>query len=685
MKKYAADEIRNIAVIGHGGEGKTTLCEVMLYNGKATDRIGKITDGNTVMDFDEAEIAKKMSISLSAAYFEWQGAKINLLDVPGFYDFEGELRQGFAAADGAVLVAGANGVCTVGAEKAIKYSLKTKMPMVIFVNGIDKENSDYLKTVEAFKDKFPAKLAPIQIPIIEGGKMKGYINALKEKAYLFADGGPVETEIPADMQAEYESLKSQLTETAAENDDELLEKFFEDGTLSKEDTVKGIRIGLANGNTIPVMAGSALLNKGVFNLMDEIVNYMPKAKERFYPAKDGEGNEIVLDCDADKPFAALVFKTTVDAFVGKLNMLKVVRGRLKSGVTVINSATGKEERISQIYILKGKKQESVDELSAGDIGAVSKLSATNTGDTLCDASFKVEFDRIDFPQPVISMAVYAEKSGEEDKIFAGLNKISEEDRSFRVDKEVETGEILIHGQGEMQLEIICRKLKNKFGTGAILKTPKIAFREMIKKVIETEGKHKKQSGGHGQYGHCKIRFEPTDGDFIFDEEVVGGSVPKNYIPAVEKGVRECLKNGIIAGYPVVGLKAVLYDGSYHDVDSSEIAFKLAAALCFRQLTQANPVLLEPVMSVRIKVPEAYMGDILGDLNKRRGKVLGMDLLDDSQVINAEVPKAELLRYATELRSMTQGRGKFSAEFLRYEEMPFTIAEKIIEERKKAEK
>ncbi len=676
-------DIRNIAVIGHSGEGKTSVCEAILFNGKATDRLGKVTDGNTVTDYDEQEIARKMSISLALAYTMWEGVKINLLDVPGFYDFEGEENEALRAAGGALIVTSATGTVSVGAEKAIEKCLKAKKPMVLFINGMDKENADYNGTIAALQEKYAGKIAPIQIPLMDGNKMVGYINALTEKAFRFSEEGLKEIPIPEEMKATLEQMQANLTETAAENDDALLDKYFGEGELSKEEVIHGIRKGIYSVNTIPVMAGSALQNRGIINLMGEIVKYMPSAEERGEILASAVDKDELTDitCEADAPFAAQVFKTIVDPFVGKLNIMKVFRGTLKSGATVYNATTGKTERINQIYLLKGKKQEAVNELTAGDIGAVNKLTATNTGDTLCDESAKVKFDPIHFPRAVLSMAIYAEKKGEEDKIFQGLNKLAEEDYTFSVTKNAETGEMLISGQGETHLDVINKKLKAKFNVTAVLKTPKIAYRETIRKKVEAEGKHKKQSGGHGQYGHCKVRFEPFDGEFEFAEEVVGGSVPKQYIPAVEKGLIECLPHGVLAGYPVTGLRAVLYDGSYHDVDSSEMAFKLAAAIAFKEgLKNASPCLLEPVMKLKIAIPEAFLGDIMGDMNKRRGRILGIDMLEGLQIVNAEAPQAEIQKYATDLRSMTQGRGKFMAELARYEEVPAAEAEKIIKAR-----
>ena len=677
-------DIRNIAVIGHSGEGKTSVVEALLFNGGMTDRLGKVTDGNTVTDYDEQEIARKMSISLSMAYTMWDGVKLNLLDVPGFYDFEGEENEALRAAGGALIVTGATGTLTVGAEKAIDKCLKNKIPMVVFINGVDKDNADYAGTVAALKEKYAGKIAPIQIPLMEGNKMVGYINALKETCYHFADEAKKQpVPIPEELKGTLADMQANLTETAAENDEALLDKYFEEGSLTKDEIIHGIRKGIYNVNTIPVMAGSALQNRGIINLMDEIVKYMPSAEERqeMLATAVDSGDLTGVTCEPDAPFAAQVFKTVVDPFVGKLNVLKVFRGTLKSGSTVYNATTGKTERINQIYLLKGKKQEPVSELSAGDIGAVNKLAATNTGDTLCYEGTKIKFDPIHFPRPVLSMAIYAEKKGDEDKIFQGLNKLAEEDYTFSVAKNAETGEMLISGQGETHLDVINRKLKAKFNVSALLKTPKIAYRETIRKTVEAEGKHKKQSGGHGQYGHCKVRFEPFDGEFEFAEEVVGGSVPKQYIPAVEKGLIECLPHGVLAGYPVTGLRAVLYDGSYHDVDSSEMAFKLAAAIAFKEgLKNAKPVLLEPVMRLKIAIPESYLGDIMGDMNKRRGRILGIDMLEDMQVVNAEAPQAELQKYATDLRSMTQGRGKFMSELARYEEVPPAESEKIVKAR-----
>lgn len=685
MSKFEAGNIRNIAIVGHSGEGKTSLAEAMLFNGKSIDRLGKTTDGNTVMDYDEQEIAKKISISLSVAYTVWRDTKINIIDVPGFYDFEGEAEEAMRAATGVVLVADANGSVSVGAEKMVDFCLRHKKPLIIFVNGIDKENANFVSTVEAFRDKYGKRIATMHAPIMDGGKMKGYVSIISSKAYEFTKGGRVSIPIPADMTGRVQAIKNGLIEAAAENSEELLDKYFTEGTLPNDDIITGIKIGIAAGDCIPVMGGSATQNMGVINLMEEIVDLMPSPDEVPPQVAENESGEAIeVACDASAPFAAQVFKTTVDPFVGKLNMLRVFSGTLKSGVTVLNMRTGEKERINQLYLLKGKKQEAVDELCAGDIGAVSKLNATNTGDTLCDENKKVVFPPIAFPKPVLTMAIYAGKSGDEDKIFQGLNRLAEEDLTFKVEKDKETGEMVIRGQGETQLEVLCKKLKAKFGCEVDLREPKIAYKETIRGTAEAEGKHKKQSGGAGQFGVVNIRFEPgaADGEFEFVDAVVGGAVPRQFIPAVEKGLREAVKKGVLAGYPMTNVKCTLFDGKYHPVDSKEVAFVSAAKLAYDDAClRAQPVLLEPIYKVKVIVPESYMGDILGDMNKRRGRILGMDLIEGKQVINAEVPLAEMGKYATDLRSMTQGRGRFESEFDHYEEVPYATQEKIVKDAK----
>ena len=676
-------QIKNIAVIGHSGEGKTTLCEAMLFNAGVTDRMGTVESGTAVMDFDEIERAKKFSVYTSVAHLNWKGIKINLLDLPGFYDFEGERHEGLAACGGAVLVIGANGVLPIGAESVVNYCLKLGKPLVIFINGMDKPNADYAGTVAALKEKYAGKIAPIQLPIMQDGKMTGYINSIQERAYEFSTSGPKEIPVPDELKEQMDAMQDRLVETAAENDEVLLDKYFEQGGLTKADAVHGIRKGIATGNVIPIMAGSALNNRGVINLLDEIVTYMPTANERRRLATDLAADELVyVDADETQPFAALVFKTVYDSYTGKLNYIKVLRGKLKTGDTVYNVNTGKEERIGQIFTLAGKKCELVTELTAGDLGAVNKLTATDTNHTLCAVGTNIQFDPVHFPRPCLSLAVKAANKGEEDKVFAGLAKMREEDYTFSVTKNTETGELILSGQGETHIEILCAKLKSRFGIATVLNEPRIPYRETIRKTATAEGKHKKQSGGHGQYGHCKVRFEPCESDFEFGDEVVGGAVPRQYIPAVEKGLRECLSRGVLAGYPVVGVRAVLFDGSYHDVDSSEMAFKAAAALAFREgMKNASPVLLEPVVKLKTAVAGEYLGAVMGDISKRRGRIVESVTEGDITTVVAEVPLAETAKYATELRSLTRGQGRFSTEFLRYEELPPALAEKVIADNK----
>ena len=683
----SANNIRNIAIIGHSGEGKTSLAEAILFNGKTIDRLGKVLEKNTVMDFDSEELARGISVSLAVAYTNWQNVKINVIDVPGFYDFEGEFEQAMRAVGSAVLVADASGQVSVGAERCLDYCFKNKIPLIIFINGIDKENADYIKTVESFRAKYGKKIATMHAPIIRENKMQGYVSVISGKAYEFTKGGRQEVAIPDAMKADIDSLKESLTEAAAETSEAFLDKYLTEGELSNDEIIVGVKNGLFTGDLVPIMGGSALQNMGVINLMNEIVDIMPSPVERKpFPANEVEGGKVTfVSCDGYKPFSAQVFKTVADPFVGKLNMIRVVTGTLRSGMTVYNSTTGERERINTVYVMKGKKQEAVEELSAGDIGAVNKLNNTNTGDTLCEESNKIKFFDIPIPKPVLTMAITASKSGEEDKVFGGLNRLAEEDLSFKVEKDLSTGEMVIRGQGETHLDVICKKLKAKFGVEATLKSPKVAFKESITGSAEAEGKHKKQTGGAGQFGVVNILFEAgaSDGEFEFVDEVVGGAVPKQFIPAVEKGLREAIKEGVLAGYPMVNLKCTLKDGKYHPVDSKEVAFVSAAKLAYEDgIKRANPVILEPVYEYKITVPENYTGDILGDMNKRRGRILGMDSVSGLQVVLAEAPLAEMLKYATDLRSMTQGRGKFVGNFLRYEEVPFSAREKIIEEAKK---
>lgn len=685
MAGISAKNIRNIALLGHGGEGKTTLAEAILFNAKAIDRQGRVDDGNTTMDFDPEEIGKKISISLATANATFKGVKLNLIDVPGFFDFEGEFVQAMTVADCALVVTGPGGTLPVGTEKALDYCVAHKVPTMIFINGMDKENANYWDTVNAVSQKYSTKIVPLMIPLMENGKMTGYANVLEGLFYKVGAHGENGQPLPDSLKSKYEELKGVVMEKAAESDEELLMKFFDSGELSAEEMVKGMKQGVKEGAAIGVFGGSALANFGVFNLMNNLISMMPSAAEaKPVVAFDENDKPTELKPDENAPVVIRIFKTIADPFVGRLSLFKVVSGTLKSGLTLKNASKDSEEKISSIYFLKGKKQETVDAACAGDIGALAKLSNATTGDTLSEGR-ELRLPPIELPKPVLSMAVYAAKKGDEDKIFGGLNRLKDEDISFTVTKNAETNEMLLSGVGETQLEILCRKLKNKFGVEAVLKEPRIAYRETIKKMAEAEGKHKKQSGGAGQFGQCSVRFEPgaADGQFEFVDAVVGGAVPRQFIPAVEKGLREAIKEGVLAGYPMVDLKCTLFDGKSHPVDSKEVAFVSAAKLAYAEgVAKAAPAILEPIYQLKITVPESFMGDILGDMNKRRGRILGMEMVDGKQVINAECPLAEVLKYATDLRSMTQGRGSYEMEFVRYEEVPATQVPKIIEDAKK---
>ncbi len=675
------DRLRNIALIGHGGEGKTTLAEAILFNCNVIDRQGKIDDGNTVMDYDPEEIAKKSSIGLSCAYGEYNGYKFNLIDVPGFYDFECEMGEALAVCDAAIIVSGANGTLTVGTEKAIDYCTLHKIPAMLFINGLDKENSNFIKTVDAIKEKYGHKIAPMIVPNMVDGKMKGFVKV----AYgTLRNWDLTEEAIPDYLQSDYETARLTVCEAAAENDEALLEKFFSEGDLSSEEIERGVKLGISTCSTITVLGGSALKNHGIFNLMDKIISTLPSPSDAGIQRAMVNGEKVAIGPDPNNQTILRVFKTVVDPYVGRLNYIKVVSGTLKSGDTLKISGSHEEEKISGIYLVTGKKQESVSELKAGDIGALSKLSNVRTGDTLYEKDEAI-FRPFDIPPAMYKRAIQAEKKGEEDKIFAGLNKLKDEDISFKIEKNQDTGEMIIAGVGATQLEVLRKKLKSKFGVSAILTEPKIAYKETIRKLAEGEGKHKKQSGGAGQYGHVKIRFEPSSEDVMFEfvDEVVGGVVPKSFIPAVEKGLKEAIKEGVLAGYPLINLKATLYDGSYHPVDSKEVAFVSAAKLAYAEgISKADPVIKEPVMTVVIKAPDSYMGDIMGDMNKRRGRILSADQEGSLSIITAEVPESEIMEYSTDLRSLTQGRGVFTAEFTRYEEVPYEQQSKIIAEANK---
>lgn len=686
MKDFTSDKIRNVCLISHGGAGKTTLAEAMLFNSGALERFGRVEDGTTTSDFDPEEIKRKNSIGTSICPCEWKDHKINVIDTPGYFDFVGEVKQGIRVADSAIIVVPAKSGVAVGTEKAWTYANQRKLPRMFFVNGMDDENEDFFKVLDQLVGTFGKNVVTFEIPITDEGKFIGYVNLVSMTAKKFDKDQLVDIDIPDGLKDKAEEIRTALKEAVAETSEELMIKYFDGIDFTEEEFSKGLHDGLKDGSLVPVFCGSALINRGVKILMDSIIKLMPSPLEvgSIKATKHGSDSEVELKVQQEAPLSALVFKTIADPFVGKISMMRVFSGVLKSDSTVYNTTTEKTEKISQLFILRGKKQIPVSMLVAGDIGAVAKLQSVNTNDTLCSQSNAVVLDKIEFPEPVISMAVEPKTKGDEEKIGSGLHKLQDEDPTFKVSLNTETHQTIISGVGEIHLDVIVSKLKSKFGVSVNLKDPIVPYRETIKKKVKVEGKHKKQSGGHGQYGHVWIEFEPGENEGLtFEEKIFGGAVPRQYFPAVEKGLVESIKKGVLAGYPVVNLKATLVDGSYHAVDSSEMAFKIAAHSAYKKgLEQATPVLLEPIAHVEVYVPDSYMGDIIGDLNKRRGRVLGMNPQDGGiQQLIAEVPQAEMFKYATDLTSMTQGRGKFKLWFERYEEAPPNVSQKVIEESK----
>jgi len=683
MKVYQTEQIRNLALIGHGSSGKTTLTEALLYATGVTNRQGRVDDGNTMSDFDKQEIARKVSIGTSVIPIEWKDTKFNLLDTPGYFDFVGEVYSALKASESALILVDASASVEVGTEKAWKYTQEYNIPRAIFVNKMDKENVNFNKVLDDIKNTFGDKIIPFTLPIGEAESFKGIVDVIDEVAYEYNGKDSKKVDIPADIHSQIQSIKDQLMEKIAETDEVLMEKYFEGEAFTEEEIKKGIKLAIKNGDLVPLLVGSAEKTMAVDSILNLFKNFMPSPLDMDVNVGYKDQEKVERKLDVKQPFSALVFKTIVDPFVGKLSLFKVLSGKITKDQEIYNSSKEKGEKLGGLFVLRGKNQIEVPEIVAGDIGATAKLQLTQTGDTLCDKSSPIVYDRIKYPEPTLFLAVEPKAKGDDEKISASLTKLTEEDPTFVVSRNAETKQLLIGGQGNMQLTVIVDKLKNNFGVDVNLNKPKVAYRETIKGTASVQGKHKKQSGGAGQYGDVHIRFEPCEEEFVFAEEVFGGAVPKNFFPAVEKGLRESLEHGVLAGYPVVNVKATLFDGSYHPVDSNEMAFKIAASLAFKKgMEQANPVLLEPIMRVEILVPEDYMGDIMGDMNKRRGRILGMEPQEDGyQLVIAEAPQAELFEYAIDLRSMTQARGSFRMEFARYEEVPGNIAEKIIEEAK----
>jgi len=671
LKKYTTDKIKNVGIVAHGGAGKTSLAEAILYNAGLTTRIGKVDDGSTVTDYLPEEIKRQVTINLTPAPFEWQGYKVNMVDTPGYSDFIGEVKGTLRAVDNALMVVcGVSGV-EVQTEVIWDFLSEKNMPRIFFVNKLDRENSNFFKVVDELKECFGTGVVPIQIPIGAEEQFSGIVDALHQKAYTYKDGKSAEIAIPEDLSNQVAEYRDVIMEAAAESDDELLMKYLEGEELSSEEIITGFIKGVKDGKIYPVLAGSALKNIGIQQLMDGLVEFLPSPLE-------------VTDKDilTEAP-SALVFKTLADPYVGKLSFIRVFTGTLQGNTPIYNANKEKEEKIGNFLMVRGKTQENLSEVVAGDICAVAKLQDTLTGHTLCTKTKPVILEDIDFPEPTLAVAIAPKSRGDEDKVGNAISRLLEEDPTLKIEKNADTHETILRGMGEMHLDIVVEKLKNKFGVEVEMQTPKVPYKETIRGSVKVQGKHKKQSGGAGQYGDVWVNLEPLpDAEFEFKEEIFGGAVPKNYFPAVEKGIREAMQEGVLAGFPVTNVRATLVDGSYHPVDSNEMAFKIAGSLAFKKgAEKANPVLLEPIMNIEVMGPEQFMGDIMGDLNSKRGRIMGMEPKGKFQVIKAQVPLSELGRYAIDLKSITQGRGTFKMEFSHYEDVPQKLAEEIIKARK----
>lgn len=686
MKVYKTADIRNISLLGHRGSGKTTLIESLLYVKDYIKKKGDIEAGTTVSDFDKEEIRRLFSINTSLIPIEHEECKFNFLDTPGYFDFVGEVVSALRVSASSILVLDATAGVEVGAEKAWRMLEERKLPRIIFINKMDKGYVNYPKLLAELKEKFGKKIAPFCIPIGEKEEFKGFVNVVDLKGRVFNGKECVDAPIPADI--DVSEVRNLLFEAIAETDEELMEKYFAGEEFTKEEIVKGLHKGVVYGDIVPVIVGSAFQGIGIHTLLDFIKLYMPCPTELFSGERIGKDPVTQADktvkITEENPFSAIVFKTLVDPFIGKISFFKVNSGVLKKDMEVLNTTKNKKERIAQLITMQGIKQIELDALYAGDIGATTKLQYTQTGDTLCDKALSVVFNKINFPKPNIFSGIVPAEKNDDEKLSTCLQRMMEEDPTFVVKRNYETKQLLIGGQGEKHIYIILCKIKNKFGVHATVEDVIVSYRETILGKAEVQGKHKKQSGGAGQFGDVFIRFEHSDEDFEFFDEIKGGVVPKNYIPAVEKGLIEAKEKGCLAGYPVINFKATLYDGSYHAVDSNELSFKLAAILAFKSgMEKAKPILLEPVVKMEITIPEDYLGDVMGDINKRRGRVLGMEPNQyGEQVLVVEVPEAEILKYSIDLRALTQGRGEFSYDFVRYEELPENISKRIIEERAK---
>ncbi len=683
---YTARDIRNVCLIGHGGDGKTALAESMLYYTKGTDRLGKSAEGTTVSDFDPEEIKRKYSISTSIIPIEYGKSKINLFDNPGYFDFAGEVMQSIRVVDSGVIVVSAKNGIGVGTEKSWKYLYERKLPRFVYISKLDEEHADFFKTFEALREKFGKTLAPIVIPITEGDKTVGIVDIIHKNAFLSGKGKSQHTDIPEGLQDKVEEYYEFLCEAVAETSEENMEKYFAGEPFTLGEIITGINRGVKDLSLVPVFCGSAMTGLGTEALIHGLVDFAPDPTEG-YPqeAVNENGEEVTINCAPDETPVMYIFKTVSDQY-GKQSFFKVISGNITPDLTLENARSGDMEKLGHIYTVKGKKTTEVKVLNCGDIGVVSKLASVKTGDTLCVPARPLTLKPAEYHEPCHSRAIYAKVKGQEEKIASGLTRLAEEDLSFKLVNNAETKEMVLTGAGDIHLDVLCSKLKSKFGVESELREPKVAYRETIRKSATVRGRHKKQSGGHGQFGDVVIEFSPGETqELTFEEKVVGGAVPKNFFPAVEKGLRESCEKGVLAGYPMVFVKATLLDGSYHPVDSSEMAFKMAASLAYKEgIPQAGPVILEPIGSLKVTIPDSMMGDIMGDLNKRRGRIMGMTPDDDgNQVVEAEVPMSEMMSYAIDLRSMTQGSGSFTFAFVRYEEAPATTQQAIIEAAKKS--
>jgi len=683
MKQYTTEDLRNVGLFGHGGSGKTSLSEALLYTAKVIDRMGKVENGNTTSDYEPEEIKRGISLSLSLLPLEWKGKKINIIDTPGYADFIGEVISALMAVDSAILVIDAISGIQVQHEKIWSLAQENNIPIAFVVNKLDRESSNFLDVVANLQERFGNKAIPLTLPIGKESDFKGVVDLLEKKAYLYPNdkGDPQDTEIPSDLSSMVEKWRQDLLETIIEFDEELLQRYLEGEEIEISAIINTLKMAFIKREIFPIFAVSSHKNIGVSKILDSIVQFFPTPKNRVYKVENLKtGEEEVLSVGDNNHILAFVFKTSADPFVGRLNYLRIISGTLRPDSNLYNVNKEVQEKIAQIYFLRGKNQEQAIEVISGDICVVSKLKETSTKDTLSDKDYLVKVKSLDFPEPVFAVSVVPKTRADEDRMSSALSRIVEEDPTIRIQKNLETNETLIYGLGDSHLEVVVERMQRKFGVNVTLGTPQVAYRETIKAVAKAEGKVKKQTGGRGQYGHVWLELEPLPrgSGFEFVDKIVGGVVPKNYIPAVEKGIRETMEKGILAGYPIVDIKVTLFDGSYHEVDSSDMAFKVAAAKAFKKgFIEAKPVLLEPIMFVEITAPDNYTGDIISDLNGRRGKVTQIDSLGKLQVVKAYVPLAEMLRYSSTLKSITQGRGSYTMKFSHYEEVPARIQEEII--------